>query len=60
MVNTMGLHYVAQVFALGSWDNSITALGSYYHLGHVLIIAVYIALLLMPEPSVLQRHLKTN
>lgn len=43
--------YTAQVFHYGSLERSLTALGSYYYLGHILSMMAYVALILLPTPK---------
>jgi hypothetical protein len=45
------MHYIVQVFSMGSWDNSMTALGSYNHLGHIAFFVVYAVLSVLPKPK---------
>ena len=46
----IGIHYIVQVFSMGSWENSMIALGSYYHAGHIAIFLIYGLLTLLPKP----------
>ena len=48
---TIGVHYIVQVFSMGSWENSITALGSYHHIGHIAFVVIYGLLTLLPKPK---------
>ena len=45
------MHYIVQVFSMGSWENSTTALGSYHHIGHLAFVVVYGLLTILPKPK---------
>jgi hypothetical protein len=45
------MHYIVQVFSMGSWENSMTALGSYYHIGHIVFFVIYGILTVLPKPK---------
>lgn len=38
---------------MGSWENSMIALGSYHHMGHILLVIIYCVLeyVLPPGPK---------
>jgi hypothetical protein len=44
------MNYVVQVFSMGSLDNSLAALGSYYYAGHIAMVVLYIVLEMVPTP----------
>ena len=51
ILTTLAVSYIVQVFSMSSWENCMTALGSYNHYGHIGIIMVYVLLELIPGPK---------
>ena len=48
---TLGMNYVVQTFPLGTYDNCITALGSFKFLGHIAFIILFVVLTVTPGPK---------
>jgi len=45
------MNYLVSTFALGTLDNCLRALGSYYHAPHLLLIVAYLFMLALPAPK---------
>lgn len=56
---TISVNYIVQVFSMSSWENCMIALGSFDHIGHIVIFAVYVVLELMPGPKKEKKAVKT-
>lgn len=51
VMTTCTLNYCVQVFSLGSWENSMKALGSYHHVPHLTFLLLNILLTVIPGPK---------
>ena len=45
------MNYVTQVFAVGTMENSLRALGSYSYWGHIALVLGYVFLTVLPTPK---------
>jgi hypothetical protein len=45
------MNYVVQVFSMGSLENALNALRSYNYAGHILLVAIYVVLEMVPTPK---------
>lgn len=51
IVTMATMNYVVQVFSMGSLENSLNALRSYYYVPHIAMLAVYLILEMVPTPK---------
>jgi len=47
---TLGMNYVVQTFPMSSYDNCVTALGSFKFSGHIAFVILYVILSVTPGP----------
>lgn len=45
------MNYIVQPFSMGSLENSMTCLGSYYYIPHIGLLLTYVLLEVMPKPK---------
>lgn len=51
LCKNLAMNYVTQTFSMGYYVNSMTALGSYGHVPHMIFVAVAVLLKLLPSPK---------
>lgn len=49
---TISTNYIVQTFSMSSLENCMIALGSYNHIGHAVLIIVYLLLEILPKPKI--------
>ena len=50
-MKALAMNYVTQTFSMGYLNNSLTALGSYDHVPHMIFLTVAVALTILPGPK---------